>query len=127
MFTVYFFMIITVKPVLSDTVQSRILCQWKIYADPLYFTIPTTGSTQPCGSQFWVAAADKYHIISQPSLMLFDCGHNVFTYLAFLFSAEMKKMYHVCKYSSPDIQESLYVTYNFSDPIHRSVKHKRGS
>jgi hypothetical protein len=43
--------------------------------------------------------------------MLFECGRNAFKYFAFLFSAETKIMYHACKCSSPDIQESLYVTY----------------
>jgi hypothetical protein len=30
-------------------------------------------------------------------------------------------MYSASKYLPPDIQENLYVTYNFSNPTHRSI------
>ena len=53
--------------------------------------------------------------------MVFDRVRNAVTYFAFQFSEEMKRMYRACKYSSPDIQQSLYVTHSFSDPIHRSI------
>jgi hypothetical protein len=61
------------------------------FTDPLHFTNPSIGSTQPCVSRFWEGIAAKCGSISQPSIMLFDSRCNAVTYFAFQFMQKWKE------------------------------------
>jgi hypothetical protein len=76
-------------------------------------------------SWFWVDVADDSFTILQPSNMLLGPYSNAATYFPLQFSAEKKRMYQTSRHL-PDVQESLYIPYKFSNCNWRSISGKIG-